>query len=221
MWAAARSLDCVDHVGSCGLCSCAFTGISRNHLGLLVTELQPAWQAAREGRLHAGGDGLAVDGPGLVAGLGCSSATGWWSPWSTCGWLFRLADVFAYAAAEGVRLRIDGTEIRVRRPRAGRPGLIASGDVETDLRREVEVVSARSPETDVALIDPVVRASTTPNGAASATAPRPRPIRAMCRPIGRLRRSNRPMNCAGVRRPRSPRRGRPDFSRGVVSCCMR
>jgi hypothetical protein len=33
-----------------------------------------------------------------------------------------LADVFAYAAAEGVELRIDGTEVQVRRPRAGRPG---------------------------------------------------------------------------------------------------
>ena len=33
-----------------------------------------------------------------------------------------LADVFAYAAAEGVELRIDGTEVQVRRPRASRPG---------------------------------------------------------------------------------------------------
>ena len=33
-----------------------------------------------------------------------------------------LADVFAYAAAEGVTLRIDGTEVQVRRPKAGRPG---------------------------------------------------------------------------------------------------
>jgi hypothetical protein len=33
-----------------------------------------------------------------------------------------LADVFAYAAAEGVKLRMDGTEVQVRRPRAGRPG---------------------------------------------------------------------------------------------------
>lgn len=33
-----------------------------------------------------------------------------------------LADVFAYAAAEGVKLRIDGTEVQVRRPQAGRPG---------------------------------------------------------------------------------------------------
>jgi hypothetical protein len=33
-----------------------------------------------------------------------------------------LADVFAYAAAEGVKLRIDGTEVQVRRPKASRPG---------------------------------------------------------------------------------------------------
>jgi hypothetical protein len=33
-----------------------------------------------------------------------------------------LADVFAYAAAEGVELRIDGTEVQVRRPKANRPG---------------------------------------------------------------------------------------------------
>ena len=33
-----------------------------------------------------------------------------------------LADVFAYAASEGVKLRIDGTEVQVRRPKASRPG---------------------------------------------------------------------------------------------------
>jgi hypothetical protein len=33
-----------------------------------------------------------------------------------------LADVFAYAAAEGVHLRIDATEVRVRRPQPNRPG---------------------------------------------------------------------------------------------------
>jgi hypothetical protein len=33
-----------------------------------------------------------------------------------------LADLFAYAAAEGVELRIDGTEVQVRRPKANRPG---------------------------------------------------------------------------------------------------
>ncbi|MDQ0408773.1 hypothetical protein J2S50_007405 [Streptomyces sp. DSM 40167] len=33
-----------------------------------------------------------------------------------------LADVFAYAQAEGVELRLDATEIQVRRPPAGRGG---------------------------------------------------------------------------------------------------
>ncbi len=33
-----------------------------------------------------------------------------------------LADVFAYAAACGITLRIDGSEIQIRRPPAGRPG---------------------------------------------------------------------------------------------------
>jgi DDE superfamily endonuclease len=33
-----------------------------------------------------------------------------------------LADVFAYARARGVELRLDGTEVQVRRPRAGKAG---------------------------------------------------------------------------------------------------
>jgi hypothetical protein len=33
-----------------------------------------------------------------------------------------LADLFAYAAARGVTIRLDGTEVPVRRPRAGKPG---------------------------------------------------------------------------------------------------
>ena len=33
-----------------------------------------------------------------------------------------LADVFAYAEAEGIELRMDGAETQVRRPQAGRPG---------------------------------------------------------------------------------------------------
>jgi hypothetical protein len=36
--------------------------------------------------------------------------------------LHTLADVLAYAAAHGIRLCIDGSEITVRRPAAGRPG---------------------------------------------------------------------------------------------------
>jgi hypothetical protein len=33
-----------------------------------------------------------------------------------------LADLFAYAAARGVTIRLDGTEVQVRRPRVGKPG---------------------------------------------------------------------------------------------------
>ncbi|MGH3294446.1 MAG: transposase family protein [Trebonia sp.] len=33
-----------------------------------------------------------------------------------------LADLFAYAAARDVTIRLDGTEVQVRRPRAGKPG---------------------------------------------------------------------------------------------------
>ena len=36
--------------------------------------------------------------------------------------LHTLADVFAYAAACGITLRLDGSEVQVRRPRAHRPG---------------------------------------------------------------------------------------------------
>lgn len=33
-----------------------------------------------------------------------------------------IEDVLAYAEAEDVELRIDGTDVQVRRPKAGRPG---------------------------------------------------------------------------------------------------
>ncbi len=36
--------------------------------------------------------------------------------------LHTLADLFAYAASRGVTVRMDGTEVQVRRPRAGKPG---------------------------------------------------------------------------------------------------
>jgi hypothetical protein len=50
----------------------------------------------------------------LLAGRGYATAQG--------ARLRTLADVFAYAAAHGVTLRIDGSEIQVRRPPARRPG---------------------------------------------------------------------------------------------------
>jgi hypothetical protein len=141
----------------------AFTGLSRNHLGPLLSELQPASTAAREDRLHARRTRARVRKAGagrrprlsftdrvvitlvhlrlaiphaalavayqvdrstvtravtqirpLLARRGCATDTG--------VRLHTLADVFAYAAAERVTLRIDATEIRVRRPRQGRPG---------------------------------------------------------------------------------------------------
>lgn len=36
--------------------------------------------------------------------------------------LHTLADVFAYASANGIKLRVDGSEIQVRRPKTNRPG---------------------------------------------------------------------------------------------------
>ncbi|WP_428986304.1 transposase family protein [Streptomyces camelliae] len=50
----------------------------------------------------------------LPAARGCATPIG--------ARLRTLADVFAYAQAEGVRLRWDGTEIQVRRPTAHQPG---------------------------------------------------------------------------------------------------
>jgi hypothetical protein len=37
-----------------------------------------------------------------------------------CPLIGSLADAFAYASAAGVTLRIDGTEVQVRRPRANK-----------------------------------------------------------------------------------------------------
>jgi len=70
-----------------------FYGMDRSTITRAVHEIRPLL-AAR---------GLAVPGqPGLR--------------------LRTLADVFAYAGSQGVHLRIDGTEVQVRRPRANRPG---------------------------------------------------------------------------------------------------
>jgi hypothetical protein len=55
-----------------------------------------------------------------------------------------LADVFAYAQAEGVTLRMDATEIRVRRPQAGRGGRKAfvSGKARLDTMKTTVVSDA-------------------------------------------------------------------------------
>ena len=141
----------------------AFIGISRHHLGRLVTELAGPWQARRESGLRErrGRDRRRAAGAGrrhdlvftnrvlvtlavlrlqiphaalaqmygvhrstvtravrqvrpLLAGRGYATPAG--------PRLHTLADVFAYAAARGIRLRLDGSEIQVRRPKARRPG---------------------------------------------------------------------------------------------------
>jgi hypothetical protein len=146
------------------LSNSVFTGISRNHLDRLVTELTEPFHAAREGRLHrrrgerdrhrwpgAGHpetltlrDRLLVtlawlrlalphQALGLLYGVDRSTVSaairqirpllanrGFATPSGVR--LHTLADVLAYAAAEGVTVRLDGTEIQVRRPKANRPG---------------------------------------------------------------------------------------------------
>jgi DDE superfamily endonuclease len=70
-----------------------FYGVDRSTITRAVHEIRPL--SARRGFAVPGGPGLRVK---------------------------TLADVFAYAASQGVRLRNDGTEVQVRRPKAGRPG---------------------------------------------------------------------------------------------------
>lgn len=56
-----------------------------------------------------------------------------------------LEDVFAYAAAEGIELRLDGTEVRVRRPKANRPGRRAfvSGKMRQNTKKATVVTDER------------------------------------------------------------------------------
>ncbi|MGW0395536.1 hypothetical protein ACWDYJ_32610 [Streptomyces sp. NPDC003042] len=57
-----------------------------------------------------------------------------------------LADVFAYAEVAGTRLRIDGAETQVRRPKAGRPGRRAfvSGKKEQNTIKTTTISAARA-----------------------------------------------------------------------------
>jgi hypothetical protein len=59
--------------------------------------------------------------------------------------LHTLADVFAYAAAQGVTLRVDGTEVQVRRPRAGGPGRRAfvSGKKRQNTKKATVITDAK------------------------------------------------------------------------------
>jgi hypothetical protein len=142
-----------------------FTGLSRQHLADLITELAGPWTAAHEGALHqrrghprqrAVGAGprhrlvfcdrvlvtlvilrFQLPHHALAVLYDVDRATitravhqvrpllakrGFAVPGSAGVRLRTLADVFAYAAAHRVALRLDGTETQVRRPRANRPG---------------------------------------------------------------------------------------------------
>lgn len=141
------------------------TGISRNQLGKIITELAAPWMAREDARLRErrGHERLRAEGGGpghqlvftdrviatlvilrfqlphaalaLFYGVDRSTITravheirpllaarGFAVPGEQELRLHTLADVFAYAAAKGVELRLDGTEVRVRRPKANRPG---------------------------------------------------------------------------------------------------
>ena len=143
----------------------ALSGISREHLGELIAELAPKWEARQESALRerrrgarrrAAGAGpkhrlvfvdrvlvtlvkLRHDLPdaALAELFGVDRSTvsgavrqirpllaarGFAVPERPGTRLRTLEDVFAYAAAEGVKLRLDGTDVQVRRPVAGRPG---------------------------------------------------------------------------------------------------
>lgn len=143
----------------------AFTGLSRQHLGALVSELAPRWEARCESGRHdrrgrarqreAGAGpkyglvftdrllvtlvhlrtGLTHEALGVIYEVGSSTigraigeirrllAGRGFAVSDRPGVRLRtLADVFAYAEAEDVTLRIDGMETQVRRPQAGRPG---------------------------------------------------------------------------------------------------
>jgi hypothetical protein len=143
----------------------AFCGVSRQHFGELLDELEPRWQSRCESERHerrghdrrrgAGAGpkyeltfrdrlvitlaylrtGLPQDALAVVYDVGSSTigraigevrpllaARGFAVPDRPGLRLRTLEDVFAYAEAENIELRLDGAETQVRRPKAGRPG---------------------------------------------------------------------------------------------------
>ncbi|MFD3535985.1 transposase family protein [Streptomyces sp. NPDC058664] len=143
----------------------AFCGLSYQHLGELIEELAPRWEARCESGRHdrrhgdrrreAGAGpkyelvftdrvlvtlvhlrtGLTHQALAVIYEVGSSTigraigevrpllaGRGFAVPGRPGLRLRTLEDVFAYADAEDVTLRIDGMETQVRRPKAGRPG---------------------------------------------------------------------------------------------------
>lgn len=143
----------------------AFCGVSRQHFGDLLDELEPRWESRCEGERHdrrghdrrrqAGAGpkyelpfrdrlvitlvslrtGLPQDALAVIYDAGSSTigraigevrpllaARGFAVPDRPGLRLRTMEDVFAYAEAENIELRLDGAETQVRRPKADRPG---------------------------------------------------------------------------------------------------
>jgi DDE superfamily endonuclease/Helix-turn-helix of DDE superfamily endonuclease len=163
--AARDNRDVSSRLARTALSNRIWTGISRQHLAWLITELAPRWTAAGEDRLpqrrgherkRAAGAGPDHDPPftdRVIATLvylrfqlphkalaelcrvdrstvtraihevrPLPAARGLAVPGEPGIRLRTLADLFAHAAARGVTIRLDGTEVQARRPRAGKPG---------------------------------------------------------------------------------------------------
>ncbi len=126
-----------------------------------------------------------------------------------------LADVFAFAAACPIRLLLDGSQIQVRRPKAGpaRPAGVRVGQEEDEHRQSHR--GLRRARADAAGRDAAARPDARPDRAADRRHRRPRPVprcemdagyRA-CTATARARSVSRPGNQPGTRRPRPPDRG--------------
>jgi hypothetical protein len=97
-----------------------------------------------------------------------------------------LADVFAYASARGVELRIDGTEVQVRRPKAGRPGrkALVSGKKKMNTKKATVVTDEQGAPCGPGRSAPAA-CTTRPRSAprelrtCSPSSPRSRPVRSV------------------------------------------
>ena len=109
-----------------------------------------------------------------------------------------LADVFAYASAHGVELRLDGTEVQVRRPRASKPGRRAfvSGKKKMNTKKATVVTDGEGRTLWAGAFRPGGRAR--PDGCANRG--HRRPVRAVSRGQGQGRRRV-PGPGQGVSRP--------------------
>jgi hypothetical protein len=89
-----------------------FTDLEPRHLGPVIAGLADPWLAAGESRLPGSrGHERGRPAPGPGHGLPFTDRV-----------TVTMADVFACAAAHGIILRMDGTEVQVRRPKAKKPG---------------------------------------------------------------------------------------------------